>query len=127
MGFFSWTTSDTEESISNKWSERGAKTVYLLQPNGEPAIKEENYDGYGVFGGVDVFDWLVDHNQKQAGEYEDKRSRGIDMDLNESIVLEHPLKFSFDPDAKYEDLTPAKNCPDQGFFYDDNIFSDEEW
>lgn len=62
MGFFSWQTADTEESIYNKFSEPGCKTVYLLQPNGQPPIKEDDYEGYGVFGGVDAYEWLARQN-----------------------------------------------------------------
>lgn len=62
MGFFSWQTADTEESIYNNLSDLGCKTVYLLQPNGQPPIKEDDYEGYGVFGGVDAYEWLARQN-----------------------------------------------------------------
>lgn len=50
MGFFSWQTADTKESIMNHYSGQ-CKTVYLLQPGGAEPIEETAYDGYGVFGG----------------------------------------------------------------------------
>lgn len=61
MGFSSWKTADTKQSIYNKYTDK-CKPVYLLQPNGQPAIAEPEYDGYAVFGGVDVFVWLAIHN-----------------------------------------------------------------
>lgn len=65
MGFYSFKTADTKESIANVHSGKEVKTVYLLQPNGLPPIKEENYDGYGnfgVFGGVNCYAWLAKMN-----------------------------------------------------------------
>lgn len=35
------------------------------------------------------------------------------------IELQYPLKFSFNPNAVYENLPPSENCPDQGYFYQD--------
>lgn len=61
MGFFSWLTADTEESIANAWTDR-CKPVYLLQPDNAPPIYEPEYDGYGVFGGKDVHEWLIEAN-----------------------------------------------------------------
>lgn len=59
MGFFSWKTADTDESIANLHSD---KPVYLIQPNGQPAIKECSYQGYGIFNGVDAYAWLAKMN-----------------------------------------------------------------
>jgi hypothetical protein len=180
MGFFSFLTSDTEDSISNAYSERGAKTVYLLQPNGEEPVREDSYEGYGVFGGTDVFVWLATRNlakdtvasmskemlrdagvrlsfakiyihapsgQKWSffhGHHEDaalvedcRNFDGLHTDIipeygktaNELIEdadfqvvlfaenLKFPLKLSFDKDADYHSLPPAKNDPEQGYFY----------
>jgi len=62
MGFFSWKTSDTKESIVNEYS-AGCVESFLLQPRqfGDN-IKEQSYGGYGVFGGVDAFEWLAETN-----------------------------------------------------------------
>lgn len=62
MGFFSWKTADDNQSIANVHSGRPIKTVYLIQPNGEPPIEERAYQGYGVFGGVDAYEWLAKKN-----------------------------------------------------------------
>ncbi len=70
MGTFSWLTADTNESIPATCSSRGARDVYLLQPGDEPPIKEDDYEGYGVFGGVKAYEWLAKRNltegQQQA-------------------------------------------------------------
>lgn len=67
MGFFSYLTADKKQSIANRHSEIGASTVYLLQPHNRAPITESAYDGYGDFGGVNVFFWLARMNAKQYG------------------------------------------------------------
>lgn len=67
MGFFSWKTADTNESIGNIYSDRPSPTVYLLQPNGKPPIREDAYEGYGVFAGIDAHEWLAETNAKSFG------------------------------------------------------------
>lgn len=65
MGYSSWKTADTNQSIGNVSSDRphaDTGPIYLLQPHGRPPIKEMEYEGYGVFGGVDTFVWLTIHN-----------------------------------------------------------------
>lgn len=63
MGFFSWDTSDTEETINNVCSEEPhTRPVYMLLPNGQKSIKEEAYEGYGVFGGIDAYEKLAELN-----------------------------------------------------------------
>ena len=173
MGFFSFKTADTQESIANEYSGKEVKPVYLLQPNGLPAIKEPCYSGYGVFGGVDCNEWLAKFNLSQDASpeladfidygsyYEDDNAYYVfGMPVTEeeirrflpnktkplisferynkpiaggktpndyikeglwkehSIELKYPLKFSFDPKARYENLPASKSCEYQGFFYD---------
>lgn len=66
MGFFSWKTADTRETIWNVYArEQGGgrhRTTYMLRPNGEAAYEEPAYEGYGDFGGVDAFVHLARMN-----------------------------------------------------------------
>jgi len=62
MGFFSWMTADTNESIASRHSNRPCKPVYLLQPGEQEPIEETAYEGYGVFGGTDAYEWLARNN-----------------------------------------------------------------
>lgn len=62
MGFFSFKTCDTDRSIANIYSGKPVRTVYLLQPNGDKAIAEPAYEGNGVFGGIDCYEWLAKMN-----------------------------------------------------------------
>lgn len=177
MGYLSWLTADTRESIPNRYSRREQRTVYLIQPNGAPPIAESSYGGYGAFGGISVYDWLFDRNTPadRVDELRDdmwytvQLSTGMryfrDVEtgkrfcvfhtgpcaMDPSIVAYHctyaarlpgygisandlraqgriveeylpiafPLKFSFDPAARYEDLPASEQCPHQGIYYDD--------
>jgi hypothetical protein len=47
MGFFSFLTNDTEESISNKYSIKPTFTIHMLDNKGN-VWTENNYEGYGV-------------------------------------------------------------------------------
>ncbi|GIU40864.1 hypothetical protein TUM3794_19780 [Shewanella colwelliana] len=129
MGFFSWNTSDTNESIANIHSghPNATRTVYMLQPGGKEPIECRAYEGYGVFGGVDAFAWLAKFNSEQAKsldlfeDCEELRKIGIDLFFKNRSSIIYPLKFSFHKNAKYEQLAAAKDCNFQGFFYDHNF------
>lgn len=186
MGYFSWKTADTQESIPNCDSSRLCRTVYLLQPSGKPSIEEPSYEGYGEFGGVDAYVWLAENNlpvQALAAMTSDDELRDAGIALESSgivfrykptgklytifhdaaflpaigverkclgvhwdtpiedfgglspneareqgllesvkidtlLEIKHPLKFSFDKNARYEDLPASEICEAQGYFYD---------
>lgn len=85
MGVFSWITSDTKESVGVS-DERDP--VYLLSPNGEK-YREDFYEGYGVFGGMDVYEQLALWNASilgmnawvEAADYDERRYLGIFLEL----------------------------------------------
>ena len=58
MGCFSWMFANTNNKRNLKIGMKG----YILCPD-DTFIKEENYEGYGVFSGVDVYDKVVDWNR----------------------------------------------------------------
>lgn len=62
MGFFSWQTADTGQSIWNVHSNEDVRPVFMLQPDGEASIREDAYNGYGNFGGTDAYIWLARQN-----------------------------------------------------------------
>ena len=124
MGCFSWKTADTQEPIRNVYSGSPRRTVYMLQP-GRPPIKEEDYEGYGVFGGVDAYEWLARKNLPKAEVKslkalggEELRHRGISLECDERFRegLKYPLKFSFNGEARYDKLPASEADPDQGYF-----------
>ena len=64
MGSFSWYASDTKRAIRSE----NCFTVYALVPDGAP-LKETEYEGYGVFGGQDIYDLVADWNRKYLSEH----------------------------------------------------------
>ena len=81
MGFFSFITSDGNESIANIHSNRKTFPVYLATPgpNGK-VFEEKGYNGYGVFGGKDIYVLIAElNNLLPNGTEEDKRMAGIDL------------------------------------------------
>lgn len=131
MGFFSWKTSDTNKSISNIHSIRGALPVYVLVPKEFQKeygryIEEKSYDGYGVFGNEDIYSliakWNVPEECKKDGKLldnEELRMIGINIACydEENAKLKYPIKIVENKDLKYEEVAPSKNDPEQGFFY----------
>ena len=119
MGFFSWKTSDTNRSITNIHSSKGAFRVTMLMPNGDK-FTEDAYEGYGVFGGIDFYDAVYELNKdnpKFADEMSDereKRSIGIDLAFKyKKVILP---KFVEDGSLNWADVKKSRNCINQGFF-----------
>ena len=131
MGLFSWCTSDTRKSISAMgdvpWT---AQEVYVLNPFGKP-YKESDYEGYGIFGGHDVYalvaKWNVPEKCKdENGEWlpdEDIRNIGIGLacyDWNH-VKLQYPIKIVEDPSIPYDKAGISPSCPYQGAYYDEGL------
>lgn len=99
MGCFSWCTSDTKKSIAIGMTgyDDCPKKVYLLNPFGEPYV-EENYDGYGTFGGNDVYALLAKWNapglcEDEAGNWlPDDEIRDIGIEIGCYNVQQVKLK-----------------------------------
>lgn len=144
MGFFSWRTIDGTKSITNAFSVKGALPVAVLIPKefGGGALIEKNYQGYGVFGGRDVYALLAQWNYPEQckntnGYFENDefcRGLGIDIACYESDMgkLTYPLKivtleYYNKAETIYEDHYGfCENCPNQGYFYDDEEEQEED-
>lgn len=131
MGFFSYLTNDTNETVWNVHTKR-EKTVYLIDDQGN-TYKEKAYDGYGVFGGKDIFILFAEMNglttktfplkdddyDGEDDEYERVRSDGIDLwhkaiaDPELRKTLKFPNLVTYPQTWKNE---MPKHCPNQGFF-----------
>ena len=129
MGFFSWKTQDTDKSISNHYSIRGAFEVDMIDDKGN-VWTETNYEGYGTFGGKDYYELLAEMNgatsSHEGKDYtDDMRSKGINIAFgknNGSGVHTEGVKYpNLVEQANgwtYNELGP-ESCDDQGFFYND--------
>lgn len=79
MGFFSFITSDTNTSIPNIHSGKRIFPVYMATEDGQ-IFEEKEYDGYGVFGGKDIYVLIAElNNLLPNNTEEDKRMAGIDL------------------------------------------------
>ena len=76
MGFFSWHTSDTKKSIPNTYSGRKTFTVHMITENGL-VFTEKHYEGYGKFGGKDIYDLIAEMNKLKSKE--EPRLAAIDL------------------------------------------------
>ena len=129
MGYFSWITSDTDESIAARRSERPTKTVYLLSPDGKH-LREDDYEGFGVFGGTDAFVWWMRHNKpEECGDSTAEEIRRMFFANGSKIYhetnggrenCEFPIKLASKP-ADYDSVDASVACPEQGYFYDNLI------
>lgn len=125
MGFFSWVTSDTKKSISNIYSGRGTFPVYVLCPDGT-RIREDAYEGYGKFGGKDIYALVALWNapekcyDEEGNLLPEIKLRKIGLDLKYNGKLKYPIKIVENPNLKYEDTEPSEDCKYQGYFYPDD-------
>lgn len=132
MGFFSWKTSDTNKSISNIYSSRGTFPVYVLIPEefGGGYIEEINYEGYGNFGGQDIYSLVARWNNPELCNGDDSYDRVIGIQIacydKDNFRLKYPIKITEKP-VKYEKALPSKDCEYQGYFYDDCYEDDLDW
>ena len=131
MGFFSFKTQDTDRSISNVYSGRPTFRVHMID-NEENVWTEDNYDGYGVFGGKDFYELVAEMNCFTATKEQIKAHpygktdaekythimRGIGIDIYHNW---EPGTFFSPTLAEKKDCewigTPPKYCDYQGYFY----------
>ena len=135
MGFFSWKTQDTDNSIANQYSNRKTFRVQMLDNKGN-VWTEDNYEGYGRFGGKDFYELLAEMNgfesDKTGDEYTDE-ARGFGINL---AFKDNPngiaTKGVFYPnlieqaDGWFYNESGPDNCEYQGYFYDETDYDDED-
>lgn len=116
MGFFSWITQDTHSSIPNKFSGLGTFRVIMQDDKGNQYV-EDNYEGYGVFGGKDYFE-LMDEMNGGTGD----RSRAISLYYSG----EEGIKFPSLTERGGYLIDKPEDCDAQGYFYSEEEDEDEE-
>ena len=135
MGFFSWKTQDTDNSIANQYSNRKTFGVQMLDNKGN-VWTEDTYEGYGRFGGKDFYELLAEMNgfesDKTGDEYTDE-ARGFGINV---AFKDNPngiaTKGVFYPnlieqaDGWFYNESGPDNCEYQGYFYDETDYDDED-
>ena len=114
MGFFSWITQDTYESIPNAFSNRPTFTVTMTDDKGNKWVEHE-YEGYGVFGGKDYYELLDEMNNWEKDDYKGDRDRGIAIAYGDKPFISPSLSRSGSWYGGQPEI-----CPDQGYFYEDD-------
>jgi len=123
MGFFSWKTIDTDKSICNIYQDiYNPFKVYMKDDKGNEWI-EDNYDGYGVFGGKDYYELLAEMNGLESD-----RDIGIDLAFKDSSSgtnenIKHPILCEYES-TEWNNTIP-ESCEFQGYFYDEP--TDDNW
>ena len=113
MGFFSFKTTDTGESIPNIYSDRHPIRVVMKDNKGNHWV-EEDYDGYGMFGGKDIYELIAEMNGQTT------REEGIDLFFSrlegktDKILTPNLLRHE---DAEWKDVI-LEDCNYQGYFYE---------
>ena len=135
MGFFSWKTMDTDESIANQYSNRKTFRVQMMDNKGN-VWTESEYDGYGRFGGKDYYELLAEMNgftsDKTGDEYTDEaRGFGINVafkDNGSGIATKGVLYPNLieQADGWFYNESGPDNCEYQGYFYDETDYEDED-
>ena len=110
MGFYSYITNDTNRSISNEFSKYPTFRVYLCSPDGR-IWEENNYEGYGEFGGQEIYELIAELNGLET------RSEAIALFHNKSRELILPQLLE-NPSLFDKTVNKLICCPEQGYFYD---------
>ena len=125
MGFFSWECAVSKKDIMNRHTRQGATPCVLVRPD-DSVIEEDDYDGYGVFCGIDAYAELVrmnDVNEDIDKDIDDRylRDQGIEMAFSKKPP-QFPLKFvlkEFYTGQKYAELEASALADGQGFWQSD--------
>ena len=72
MGSFSFISQDYKEPVADVFCGKRVKPVFLIDNQGQE-WREDNYEGYGVFGGKDFFELCAEMNGKTT------RDEGIEI------------------------------------------------
>lgn len=124
-GQFSWMTQDTGQQIGSQ--DKNKIPVYMFDNNGK-YYYEDNYNGYGEFGGMDYYE-LLDKMNGGIGD----RSEGIRKAFDAPAVaageilfpalVTDPYKFNY----KTHDFTKeAKHDPNQSWLSPEEDYDEEE-
>ena len=108
MGFFSFKTSDTQKSIPNACSNKGTFEVHLITEDGQ-VFTEKEYEGYGVFGGRDIYTLIGEMNGVKGKNREEIRNKVFNGKITERGVTNGKIKYAYRKDFEnYESPIKAQ-------------------
>lgn len=117
MGQFSWLDCKNGTQILDDVEQDS----YVLVPEefGGGHIAERCYDGYGHFGGYDIYALVAKWNvpEQCTGDVSVDRLAGVALACmdKDNARLKYPIKITHDPNAMYEDCDYSPTDPDQGW------------
>ena len=136
MGQFSWLAVDTNSPIYNDGTAKQTVTMVFKDTNGEiKAVTESDYEGYGIFGGLDYYEVLAEMNGitspiKNADERtEDLRIKGIDLVYNciDASIQYPQLYLGIPMMERVNFANRVMEDPKQGWGQQDDSEGDSDW
>lgn len=128
MGMFSWFTSDTEQQIVVD----NTRNIIMTGKDGQIFEQRDAYEGYGVFGGKDFYEYLAELNEitptREAGISLafDIGGRDGDLETLEKKGFYAPRLFAEESNARsWDRFGPPANDPNQGFDMEEDEEEDE--
>jgi len=114
MGFFSWKCCKSGISIASSYnSEVWNSECYVVTPHG--IIYESAYEGYGDFGGFDIFELLGNGDRTLGIERYHGENRREELPFVPKIVIAAYYKGE-----SYDELKESEMCPYQGYFFEED-------
>ena len=120
MGQFSWISKNGDQIRNEHHNDQKVWMTYLDENDQIQTVKEEEYEGYGRFGGLDYYEVLAKMNGKQT------RIDGIMIAFErQDFRVKYPQLYTIEPvaDQKHFWEEECESDPDQGWVWND----DEEW
>lgn len=124
MGQFSWLTKQGEQ-IRNEYHNGQKVWMVFKKDNEVKVVKEEEYEGYGVFGGLDYFEVLAQMNGNTT------RDEGLEdyYTAGEFNHVQFPQLFTHEPtDHEIDSINwvePNPDDPNQGWVVEEE--EDDDW
>jgi len=112
MGQFSWISRDGDQIVSAPSYGQKVWMVFKSEDESNVVVREDDYEGYGEFGGIDYYELVARMNGKET------RDEGIDLAFQSDIPVRYPQLFTVEPSIqdieKINWFEECENDPNQG-------------
>lgn len=121
MGQFSWISKNGEQIRNEYHNGQKVWMVYLDENDKVQIVKEEEYEGYGEFGGLDYYRVLANMNGRRT------RSDGIDITVCPKTKFDEykfPQLYTVEPspDQIHNWYVECEVDPNQGWVVEDDEY-----